>query len=307
MADIALLDGGNGQEISKRSRGVTHPLWSVEVMFETPELVVDVHSEFIEAGARVLTVNTYAATPTRMENHGYGDRFEEAHATAIQLARSAIAKSGQSAHYVQIAGCLPPLVASFRSEVSKNYADSLEEFRRIVRGQVEHVDLFLIETMSNIEEASAALDAATEAGRPVYLGLTLSDDMSNTLRSGERLEAAISALARKSPNGILLNCSTPEAITKAMPILAQSGIRFGGYANGFTSVEAFEPGGTVDSLRARRDLSPDVYADFVEQWVDLGATIVGGCCEVAPAHIKHLADRLIASGHTIANLGGAPG
>ena len=88
-----------------------------------------------------------------------------------------------------------------------------------------------------------------------------------------------------------------------MPILAGSGARFGGYANGFTSIDKLRPGGVVDVLEARKDLTPEVYAEYVEQWIDMGATIVGGCCEVGPSHIRHLADKLAASGHTITNLG----
>lgn len=306
MAVITLLDGGLGQEINKRSENDTHPLWSVKVMFDSPEIVTDVHAEFIEAGARVICLNTYVATPTRMERHGLGDRFEEAHATAIRLARKAIEKSGCPAGFVQIAGCLPPLVASYVSEVSKDQADSLVEFRQLVDRQKDSVDLFLIETMSNINEACAALDAVKESGKPVFVGLTLSDDASNTLRSGEPLEDAIAALVPKGPDGILLNCSVPEAITRAMPVLAiacvDAGMRCGGYANGFTSIDKLRPGGIVDVLEARKDLSPETYADYVEQWIADGATIVGGCCEVGPAHIKYLADKLTGSGHVLANL-----
>ena len=303
MVEIVLLDGGLGQEINKRSRRDTHPLWSVKVMLDAPEVVIDVHSEFIEAGARVICLNTYTATPTRLNRHGLGEFFEEAHATAIRLAKAAIENTGCPAGPVQIAGCLPPLVASYVSDVSQGYADSLSEFQQIVSQQKDFVDLFLIETMSNTVEARAALDAVKETEKTVYVSLTLSDDLSNTLRSGERVEDAVSALLPKNPDGILLNCSIPEAITKALPLLAGFGVRFGGYANGFTSIEKLRPGGTVDVLEARKDLTPETYGEYVMQWIDIGATIVGGCCEVGPAHIKYLADNIIASGHTISNTG----
>lgn len=303
MSEITLLDGGLGQEINKRSEKDSHPLWSVKVMFDAPDVVIDVHCDFIKAGARVVCLNTYTATPTRMERHGVLDRFEEAHATAISLAQSAIEKSGRNAEEIQIAGCVSPLVGSYRADVSMDYANSLTEFRQVIAQQQDSVDLFLIETMSNIEEASAALDAVKETSKPAYLGLTISDDLSNTLRSGEPLEEAVSTLAQKRPDGILLNCSIPEAITKAIPVLADSGIRFGGYANGFTSIEKLQPGGTVDSLEARKDLTPEAYADYVKQWIENGATIVGGCCEVGPDHIAHLANQLEASGHVMTHLG----
>lgn len=299
MVEIALLDGGLGQEINKRSKTDTHPLWSIKVMIDEPEVVIDVHSEFIAAGARVICLNTYAATPTRMAYQGLGELFEEIHRTAIKLAKTAIETSSCPADALQLAGCLPPLVSSYVSDVSRGYEGSLAEFQQIVDQQKDFVDLFLIETMSNIDEAMAALTAAKQAEKPVYIGLTISDDLSNTLRSGERLEDALSALLSQHPNGILLNCSIPESISKALPIVADAGVRFGAYANGFTSIDKLRPNGTVDELEARKDLTPEAYTEFVMQWIDMGATIVGGCCEVAPAHIKHLSDQIVASGHTI--------
>ena len=65
MGDIVLLDGGLGQEISLRYKGQTHPLWSIKVMLEQPEIMLDVHRDFIRAGAKVPHLNTYTATPTR--------------------------------------------------------------------------------------------------------------------------------------------------------------------------------------------------------------------------------------------------
>jgi homocysteine S-methyltransferase len=64
MSEIALLDGGLGQEINKRSRNDTHPLWSVKVMFDSPDIVCDVHSDFILSGARVICLNTYSNANT---------------------------------------------------------------------------------------------------------------------------------------------------------------------------------------------------------------------------------------------------
>jgi S-methylmethionine-dependent homocysteine/selenocysteine methylase len=98
----------------------------------------------------------------------------------------------------------------------------------------------------------------------------------------------------------LVNCSRPEAVDMAMPGLVALGGPVGAYANGFTRIAArFEPGTTVERLSARKDLGPEAYADFAMGWVAEGATIVGGCCEVGPAHITELARRLRAAGHAI--------
>jgi S-methylmethionine-dependent homocysteine/selenocysteine methylase len=83
--------------------------------------------------------------------------------------------------------------------------------------------------------------------------------------------------------------------------LKTAGLPFGAYANGFEKItqEFLGDKPTVDSLSARRDLTPAAYADHVMGWIEQGATIVGGCCEVGPAHIKEIAERLRAAGHTI--------
>ena len=301
MTDIALLDGGVGQEIQKRSMTKAHPLWSVKVMLERPDIVTKVHCDFIMSGARVICLNTYAASPSRMASHGFDDKLEMAHKTAISLARNSL-KESVKAGSVQVAGCLGPLVASYVAEVSKDYNNSLDEYRKLGDLQKDGVDLFLVETMSNIEEAKAAITAVMEVGKPVFVALTIEDDLSNKLRSGEDLELAIDVLSNENPNGIMLNCSSPEAITNAMSKMTKLSIPFGGFANGFISISPLYPGSTVDNLSARKDLSPNAYAQFASQWIEAGATIIGGCCEIGPEHIDFLCQHLEANGHRLTTL-----
>lgn len=302
MGDIVLLDGGLGQEISLRYKGQTHPLWSIKVMLEQPEIVLDVHRDFIRAGAKVLTLNTYAATPTRMAMHGFEAHFEDAQNMAVRIAHDAIAGESMTRSDITIAGCLPPLVASYVHDRAYNYENSLDEFRQIADLQKDHVDVFFIETMTNWEESSAAIAAAKETGRPAYVSFTLNDDASNMLRSGEKLEWVLDQLSGSTPDGVMINCCYPESVTAAMPILKNSGLIFGGYANGFTSIKEMQPGQTVDELTARTDLPPETYADYAMSWIEEGAQIIGGCCEISPAHIAELARQITAAGHDIITL-----
>jgi homocysteine S-methyltransferase len=295
MASITLLDGGLGQEIQKKTGTNAHPLWSVKVMMDKPSIVSDVHDEFIEAGADAIAVNTYTATPQRLSANGHPEWFEPAQNIALELA---VAARNKSSRAVQICGCLPPLVASYRADRCLDYSASLETFRSIVALEKDRVDVFFIETMAQIAEAEAAIDAAKEAGKPVYVGFTLEDDASNRLRSGEPLADAVAMVKEKDIAGVMVNCSFPESVTAAMPVLADAGIRFGGYANGFTSIAALDPGTSVDRLEARTDLSPERYGDFVFSWIEAGASIVGGCCEVGPLHIRYLHERLEAEGYS---------
>jgi S-methylmethionine-dependent homocysteine/selenocysteine methylase len=296
MSNVILLDGGMGQELMARTRRPVSPLWSAEVLLEEPELVAGVHRDFVEAGATVLTVNTYSVTPERLARNASEDLFEPLQARALELVMQARDDSGRE---VAIAGCLPPLVASYRPDVSPDPDAALATYRRIVAAQAERVDLFLGETLASVNDAVAAATAARESGLPVWIAVTLSDDDSATLRSGEPLAEAVRALEDLGVDAMLLNCSQPEAITAAWPALSAGDGTIGAYANGFTSVAALEPGGTVEALEARRDLTPSAYADLALGWVDRGASIVGGCCEVGPAHIRTLADRLVAAGHSI--------
>ena len=295
---VVLLDGGMGQELRRRSSQPATPLWSAQVMLDEPNLVVDAHRDFIDAGARVITLNTYSATPTRLARDGEPGLFEPLHSAAMKAARKACDESGQA---VQIAGCLPPLVASYRPEVAHNEAACLREYRQMVAEQkAGGVDLFLCETMSIAHEARAATSAAVESGLPVWTAFTVDDGDGERLRSGESLAEASRGVVAAGADAVLVNCAVPEALTTAMDVLADLGVPFGGYANAFTSVAALEPGGTVDVLEARKDLDPAAYADHVLRWVARGATIVGGCCEVGPAHIQALAERLTEAGYPLA-------
>jgi S-methylmethionine-dependent homocysteine/selenocysteine methylase len=112
--------------------------------------------------------------------------------------------------------------------------------------------------------------------------LSVRDDDGTRLRSGELLSDVMPLLEEFDPAAVFINCSKPEAVDTAVPILAKSGRVVGAYANGFTGIAADfnKVGATVDMLSARRDLDSNAYADFADGWAANGATIIGGCCEV---------------------------
>ena len=291
---VVLLDGGLGQEISRRAtRAEPHPLWSIMVMREEPQIVVDVHREFLAAGARVLTLNTYTATPTRMAAQGLGDAVTDVHRQASELLDRAIDAANVPRHQISKMGCLPPLAASYVADVAPNYASAREEYAQLIDLQLPYVDGFLVETMSNIAELTAARDALVAQGQSVRMGLTVMDDQTNRLRSGESLESALDVLRDGPLDAVMVNCSQPESITPALPLLKTLGCAFGAYANGFTTVAPLQPGGTVKDLKQRVDLGPEAHSEQVLDWIAEGATVVGGCCEISPAHIAHLHQSLI--------------
>ena len=297
MADIVLLDGGMGPELIHRAGDRPTPLWSTTVMMEHPGLVRAVHGDYFAAGATVATTNTYCVHRDRLEGTGYEDRFAALHAQALDEASAARG----AAHGGRIAGSIGPLVASYRPETHPPHAEAVARYAEIARILGPSVDLIICETVASLAHARAVLEGAKAAGKPVWLSVTVDDEDGSRLRSGEAV-ADVATLARDGgAAAILANCSAPEAMPAALAAMKDAGLPFGAYANGFTRItkEFLKDKPTVDALEARGDLTPEAYARHVMGWVDIGATIVGGCCETGPAHIAELRRALEAAGHRI--------
>ena len=296
---IVLLDGGMGQELVRRCAAETSPLWGGQVLVDSPEVVQQLHEEYLNAGARVLTLNTYSVTPERLAYINLEDQFSVLQKKAFEIADRARENAGHAD--VSIAGCLPPLYGSYDPGKSPAFDVALATYRRVVEQQADSVDLFLCETMSAIEEAKASAVAAIESGKPVWVALSVDDACTGMLRSGETIAQAWHELSALNIDGLLLNCSLPEAIDAAWKHMESLPVPTGMYANGFTGVSDLPTGGGVEMLEARVDMGPDVYARFALKKVSQGADIIGGCCEISPAHIKALADQLTANGFQIFN------
>ena len=298
MAQITLLDGGMGQELVARSGDEPTPLWATRVMIDHPGMVRDIHADYFAAGASVATTNTYAIHHDRLERFDLDSMFHALHLRALAEAHEAQANGGRG----MIAGSLGPLVASYRADVTQPVEIACAKYAEISRILGPHVDVILCETMASVDMALGAVMGAQAANRPVWLSISVDDNNGALLRSGEEIGELARVLAAQPVAAILANCSVPEAMGDAMAALKQFGLPFGAYANGFTHISGnfLKDAPTVAALTHRHDLSPEKYTDFAMSWVDMGATIVGGCCEVGPAHISHLAAALRAAGHTIA-------
>ncbi|MEM6624718.1 MAG: homocysteine S-methyltransferase family protein [Pseudomonadota bacterium] len=283
---ITILDGGMGQELIHRTKAEPTPLWATRVMLDEPELVRAVHDDFFAAGAMVATTNTYAIHHDRLIPAGIDDQFEALHRIGCEIACAARDAAGGG----QIAGAIGPLIGSYITTPLPE--DAIERFDEICRIQAPYVDHFLIETVSSVEQVRATLAGATGHGKPVWLSVSVDDYDGTKLRSGEPLEAVMDW--SDQADALLVNCATPEAVTVAVDVIKGTEIPFGAYANGFTEItQSFvQVGATVKELSARTDLTPDAYAEFAEDWAKMGATIIGGCCEVGPAHIAELVRRL---------------
>ena len=296
MAHITLLDGSIGQELVKRSGETPTPLWSTRVLIDQPELVGAVHADYFARGATIATTNTYAVHRSRLERVGIADQLPALIDAAVSQAEKARRGSGG-----RIAGSLGPLLATYRPDLNPDPDDAARKFKELVDLMADRIDLFLIETVSSVQEAEGVLRGTNGCGKPVWLALTVMDHDGTRLRSGEQVSDIAPLIDRFAPDALLINCARPEAIPAALKILSNFDLPFGAYANGFTEIsEGFlKDAPTVDALQQRHDLGPDAYAEHAMGWVSQGATIVGGCCEVGPDHIETLARHLRDAGHRI--------
>lgn len=285
-----LLDGGMGRELRSRGVPILNTIWSANALIVAPEVVRQVHLDYIAAGAEIITTNSYGVIRADLAKEGIEDRFAELNRLAGRLAVEARDRSERP---VAIAGSLPPLGGSYRPDLVGPFREIEPRYREQVEILVPYVDLFLCETMSSAAEALAAATAACSTGKPVWVSWTLHEDRSGRLRSGESVREAAAVLAHLPVSGFLVNCCAPESIAAAMPELVRIGRGpVGGYANAFQPVPAdwrLDGDRETDGLlRMRDDLGPEAYARHARSWRDAGARILGGCCGTGPAHIARL-------------------
>jgi S-methylmethionine-dependent homocysteine/selenocysteine methylase len=293
----ALLDGGMGRELRSRGVPILNTIWSANALLVAKDVVLQVHKDYIGAGADIITTNTYGVIRSDLKKEGVEDKFAELNRLAGKLA---IQASRSSEEGVAVAASLPPLRGSYRPDLVGPFDEIMPLYREQCEMLEPYCDLFLCETMSSGDEALAAATAACEFDKPVWVSWTLAEDGSGKLRNGETIAEAAKKIAQLPVSGFLANCCAPEAIDVAMPQLValNKGVA-GGYANTFKPVpKDWELDGkkpTDGLLATRDDLDPEQYAGHAQQWLKAGARVIGGCCGTGPKHIARL-KQLVGSG-----------
>lgn len=304
MTKITILDGSIGQELIHLAGSKPTPLWSAAVMLDQPNLVRQVHDSYFAVGSTIATTNTYPLLPDRLEKAGLSKQLTTLVNTAIDTAIAARDAHGSG----RVAGSIGPLEGSYRPEACPPAHEAAERYKETVALIAPKVDLLLIETMSSVDQAEGALRACSttnaallDSTKPVWLAVSVMDEDGTRLRSGEPLTDLAPIVKSYQPQTVLVNCSCPEAISAALKVISAFGKPFGAYANGFTHItdDYKAESATVDALQARQDLTPERYAEYCMTWIEQGATIVGGCCEVGPAHIAEVVSCIRAAGHEI--------
>ena len=287
-----------GRELIRRGVATRTGLWAAQALLQSPGTVVDAHSDFIAAGARIVTTNSYSCVPSYLGKVGMEDRSAELSALAGRLARRAADDSGED---VRVAGCLPPLEESYRPDLVVDDYEAGPIYSEMAKALAPYVDLFLCETMSSIRESRNAAAAARTFGAsrdlPVFVSWTLDERPGRGLRSGESVRAAFSALQEVAPDAFLFNCTHPDAIESGIREIAELTCKpVGGYPNRFDVPKGWTLDGEL-SVSERVGFETLQFVRAAARFVEAGATVVGGCCGISPEDIAALADWLETEGH----------
>ena len=286
---MKILDGGFGRELARRGAPFRQPEWSALALTEAPDIVKEVHLDFIRAGAEIITTNNYAVVPFHIGQDRFDKEVKDLVQVAVNQAKQAVKESGQK---VLIAGCLPPLFGSYRADLFQE--DEAEKLvKPIIDTLTPHVDFWLAETQSCLKEVETVHALLPKDHRDFWVSFTLQDEIKREqplLRSGESIQQAAATIIRVGATAVLFNCCQPEIILQAIleikKILPEH-VQIGAYANAFPpqNSQATANDG-LDEVRA--DLNPDLDLKFAQEWQAAGASLIGGCCGIGPEHISIL-------------------
>jgi S-methylmethionine-dependent homocysteine/selenocysteine methylase len=280
--EITLLDGASGSVLDARGVDVSGPGWSARAVVERPDAVAQLHREYAMAGAVVHTANTFRPPSGVVDLGTFATN-------AVALARSAALPSHR------VAGSLGPVADCYTPRATP--ADARSRHRSMA-GALDRagVDLFLCETFAEPNEALAAVEACLEHRRPVWLALT--GGPTGTLASPDELARTAHRASRAGAAAVLVNCTAATLVADYLRALHGLEVPIGVYANAGAPEEELgylrdwaSPMPPEEEMQ-RRALR---YAALARTWMDLGATILGGCCGTFPAHVAAL--RKMLEGH----------
>lgn len=276
-----LLDGATGTELHRRGVDTGLPLWSANALLDERgrQILKRIHLDYLEAGAEILTSNTFRTHRRALEKSGNAHLALDLTRRAVDLAREAIREFDSP---------VPRFVAGSISTLEDCYQPALvpsdDELRAEHGERVQHllecgVDLFLVETMNSIREAHIAAGLAAATGVPVVVSFVC-DPMGNIL-SGESLGGAARSLLPLGIAAIGVNCGPTPYLTAPLeelqaacppgfPLIAYGNIGYADAAVGWVNTDAE---------------SPAAYCRHAAHWP---ARIIGGCCGTTPAHIVEL-------------------
>jgi len=289
-----ILDGGMGQELLARGMEPNGTLWSANALLQEKyhKLLLDTHVDFIKAGAEVIVTTTFTTRQIRLKDNNVEDKFEYLNKKAGEIAQ----KAKKLYPNVLIAGGLPPQYLTYEadprpdSEIADNFKTQAELLN-------PYVDFFYFDVLSSVKEFKIAIDCISNFNKPYLIGAHISEG--TNLPSGEKISEIITKIKHEKLLGIMLSCISPENYDLNLNEIKNLGVPFGFKLNGFMKTNPkpnytgaynnSKSGNPNEFLGVREDLTPEKMSEFAKKFKDAGATILGGCCETRPSHIKAFA------------------
>jgi homocysteine S-methyltransferase len=288
-----ILDGGMGQQLLAKGLKSKGSLWSATALVDKKyhQLVVDVHLSFIKSGADVIVTNNFSARRVRMIQNKVDEHFNYANEKAGELAKKAKKISKKN---VLIAGSLPAQNDTYvldqrdRNIIEKDFYDQAKLLKPFI-------DFFYLDVLSSSKELEIALSVTEKLNLPVLVGLHVKKN--GKLPSNESVSEVVIKCKNKNWLGLILACVSPEIIENTVDEIKQLNIPFGFKANLWKLEEPVpvhkfaspadrigaNPTGTMGT---RDDYTDAIFLKFSKKMISKGATILGGCCETKPSHIK---------------------
>lgn len=285
---VRVFDGAMGTMIY--NKGVYINRCYDELNLSTPDLILDIHREYIKAGAEIIETNTYGASRLKLAAQGLDDRLREINILAAQIAREAT-KTAQ--HDAFVAGAISPLGVRIEPYGPTSVEEAKELFKEQVAALLEGgVDCFVLETFHDLAEMRQAIRAVRElTDKVIFAQMTINEQYETTYGTSvetiaERLDKW---LDKDGADVIGLNCAVgPQIILEAIEKMREhTGRRLSAQPNaGFPR----EVGGRQMYLA-----SPDYVARYAKRMINSGVKFIGGCCGTTPDHIKLIVDAVRAT------------
>ena len=286
-----ILDSALGTELENRGEYLPSfktSIWSAYSLIHNPEIIKQIHIENIEAGADVITTSNYQATPELLKREPTAPSYEDLAKKALELCQEAIAYTGTD---TKIAGCFPPIHVTFRPDLSSKEKKLRKFYSTLGSIYKGHVDVIICETMSSIYEGIIAASTAKNHSDKVWLSWTTRGNKLNRLPSTELLELAITEGLKLDIDCQLVNCVHADTATLAIEKLVKEK-SFGIYANSSVykknKLEGFVSDSDEWHYHNHKPINHLEYKKFVEDWINKGASVIGGCCRTTTNHIKEI-------------------
>ena len=292
--EVMILDGAMGTELERKGVPMHGMAWSAAALQTHPDVVRQVHEDYIRAGADIIITNTFATARHTLEYAGMGDLVRRLNTRAVvmaQNAREAAAAAAAGDRQVFIAGSISTFDPGLKSELRPSEQQARANYREQAHLLAEAgVDLIMLEMMRDVEQSAYAIEAAVSTGVPTWVGFScrLNEDGSEVLllgSQGETFAEALDALAPLGGSVVSVMHTRVEDTTPALAVVQQ---HWKGPVGSYPHSGEF----VMPNWQFVNIISPQEFLVEAQKWVQTGIQVVGGCCGLGPEHIRVLREHL---------------